>query len=211
MIKILGTSHISPESIKQVEKTIEKESPDIIAIELDRKRFFTLTSKGKKRLITKNISALVLGLIGAYLEKKLGKIVGTKPGDEMKKAISIAKEKNIELQLIDQDINITLKKLTKIPRREKFKVFWDILTGFFKRKEKIEFDLAKVPKKELILKILDQVKRDYPSIHDILIEQRNNVMANNLKNIFFKDKDKKILAIVGAGHVSGIKKILSGN
>ena len=133
MIKILGTSHISPESIKQVEKTIEKESPDIIAIELDRKRFFTLTSKGKKRLITKNISALVLGLIGAYLEKKLGKIVGTKPGDEMKKAISIAKEKNIELQLIDQDINITLKKLTKIPRREKFKVFWDIFQFIMKQ------------------------------------------------------------------------------
>ena len=124
-IYLLGTSHISVESINQVKEFIESNKPEIVAIELDKKRLYSLLHKRKLKLSdvkSLGIKGFIIHLIAAYIEKKLGKLVGTSPGDEMKTAINLVKEHKLSLALIDQDIEITLKKLSQtLTWKEKFR------------------------------------------------------------------------------------------
>ncbi len=210
-ITILGTSHIAIESINEVTRVIEELQPDIIALELDLKRFQKITSKAKHRIKLSDIKqkGFLINLIGAYLERYLGKKVGVLPGSEMKKAIYLAKEKNIKIALIDQDISITLKNLKEnFTLKEKLKLIKNIFTAPFTAR-KFKIDLRKVPEQKLINKLTLQVKKDYPSVYKVLIEDRNKIMASRLINLM--KENKKVLVIVGAGHVSGMEKILKWN
>lgn len=200
---IIGTSHIANESILLVKEKINEMKPDIVALELDQLRFEALLyeKKHKNRLSDIRyigLKGFLFNLIGAYIENKLGKIVNVKPGSEMKAAIIAAKQNNADIALIDQDIRITLKNLSKsFTWKEKLRFIAEIIKSFFKR-EKIKIDLTKVPNKKLIKKLTDKMKRDYPSIYKVLIDDRNKVMAKNLYKLM--PTGKKIIAIVGAGH-----------
>ena len=114
---IIGTSHIAKQSLDDVGKAIEEGKPDIIALELDRNRLYSLFKKpGKIRIYDikrVGIKGFVFSLIGAWAEKKLGSMVGVAPGSEMKKAVVLAKKKGIKIALIDQEIEITLKRFSK--------------------------------------------------------------------------------------------------
>ncbi|MBR9692265.1 hypothetical protein GOV06_05780 [Candidatus Woesearchaeota archaeon] len=211
---LIGTSHIARQSLKEVTDTIEKEKPDIVAIELDRKRFYALTSQTKRRLRLSDIRAIgikgfLFSIIGGWIQKKLGKMVGVEPGSEMLAAIKLAKKHKIKLALIDQDIEITLKKISKAwGWKEKLNFLVDLVKGTLFRKSEMkklgispkDLDLTKVPPKTLIKKLTKIMKKRYPGLYLVLVEERNKIMANNLKQIMRNSPDKKIVAVVGAGH-----------
>jgi len=205
---LIGTSHISLESVKEVKETIEKTHPDIIALELDLKRFKQLISAKKHKISIRDIGkkGFLLNLIGAYIESYLGKKVGTTPGVEMKEAIQLAKNNHIKIALIDQDIQITLRKLkSRITFKEKLNFIKNIFKGIFLQ-QKLSFDLSKVPEQKLINKLTLEIKRGYPSIYRTLIEERDEIMADALLNLI--KEDKKVVAVIGAGHIPGIAKIV---
>lgn len=205
---ILGTSHIAEQSVKQVEQIIKKHNPRAIALELDKKRFQSLLSKNHK-LSFKDIKLLgirgfIINLIGAWAEKKLGKLVKTPPGSEMKKAIELAKENKLKIFLIDQEIQITIKKLIKnITFKEKLRLIKDILFSIT-TKQNININLKKVPKQATIVKLVNDVKKRYPSVYYTLVEERNKIMAKNLNKLILQYPKENIFAIVGAGHEKGI-------
>lgn len=205
-LTIIGTSHIAKESVEEVKTTILKEKPEIIALELDKKRLYSLLYKKKEKINFYNIfrvgvKGFFFSLLGAWAEKKLGTIVGVSPGSEMLQAVKIAKKKKIKIALIDQDIEITLKKFSKaITWKEKLNFIVDVFKAIIFRKKKIEFDLTRVPDEKIINKLIKEVKARYPNVYKILVKQRNYIMAHNLFNLMQKNTDKKILAIVGAGH-----------
>jgi len=211
-LTIIGTSHIAQESIDEVTNAIEETKPEIVALELDPKRFQALLEKGKKDylyILTRvGIKGFLFSLIGEWAEKKLGKIVNVKPGSEMLAAIKLAKKKKIKLALIDQDIEITLRRFSKkITWKEKFRFLFDIISAPFS-KRKIKFDLKKVPSKELIERLIKEIKQRYPNFYKVLVEERDFIMAYNLLRIM--QSKEKILAIVGAGHediINIIKKL----
>lgn len=206
---IIGTSHIAIQSINEVKDIVIKTNPKIIALELDPLRLKSLLSSKRKRLKFTDIhrfgfKGFLFNLMGAYMEKKLGKLVGIKPGSEMRTAINLAKENNIQIALIDQDISITLNNLSKrLTKKEKLRFVSDIIKGFFIRKQ-LNIDLTKVPPKDFIKKITRQVKKRYPSIYKTLIEDRDLYMAKALYKIINVYPLDQIVAIVGAGHVDGI-------
>src|SRR3990167_6472259 len=144
----LGTSHIAKQSLNEVKQSIEREKPDIIALELDAKRLPALMDKSRRKIELKAIRHIGLkgylfSLFGAWAERKLGKLVGVAPGSEMKQAIKIAKKKSIKIALVDQDIEITLQRLSKaITWKEKFNFLADLFKALFIRKNEIEFDLT---------------------------------------------------------------------
>ena len=203
-LTLIGTSHIAKQSVLQVKDIILKKDPDIIAIELDRKRFFALLHKKRginladiKKI---GVKGFLFQLIGALVEAKLGKIVGVKPGSEMILAIKLAKEKKKRIALIDQDIEITLRRFSQeFSFKEKINFIIDIISAPFKRK-KIPFDLTKVPSRSVINELIKDVKSRYPNVYKVLIKERNDVMARNFYNIMKKHHDKIILGIIGAGH-----------
>ncbi|MFH1210010.1 MAG: TraB/GumN family protein [archaeon] len=213
-VTLIGTSHISIESIKEIKSFITENKPDIIALELDEKRYYSLLHKVKPKLkdiFQMGIGPFLITIIGAYAEKKLGEIVHVSPGSEMKSAIRLAKKYKLKIELIDQDINITLKRLLKeLTFKEKLRFLYDIVTGIFKR-PKINFDLRTVPSKEIIKELISKVKKDYPSVYKTLIYERNIVMAKNLNKIIHLNPDKKILAIIGAGHEEDIFELIKGS
>src|SRR3989344_5688474 len=93
---IIGTSHVALQSIKEVEDIILKEKPEVVALELDKSRFITLMSNKKEKLKLRDIlhigiKGYLFNLLGAWIEKKIGKLVGVSPGSEMKKAVITAR------------------------------------------------------------------------------------------------------------------------
>ena len=211
---LLGTSHISKQSLDDIGYLVYNAKPDFIAIELDPGRYHSLLQKEKPKFSFKLISQLgvkgyIFSIIASWAEKKLGEITGFPPGSEMKYAIQLAKRKKIKIALIDQEIQITLKKFSKsITWREKFTFLIDILKGVFKRDKTLEFDIRTVPSQKLIKKLVSKLKKSYPSVYKILISERNKVMADNLKKMSKENPDKLILVVVGAGHLDGMLKLL---
>lgn len=214
-IKIIGTSHIAKQSLKEVEDAINNFKPDIIALELDRKRMYGLMSNQKSKpkiddVFRIGFKGFLFSLIGAWAEKKLGEIVGVSPGDEMKIAIKLAKEKKIKIAMIDQDIEITLKKFSKsLSWKEKWNFLVDLVKAFIFRKKEIDFDLRTVPSEKVIKKLIDKVKDRYPNVYNVLIAERNEVMARRLNKIMQKNPELKIVAVIGAGHKSEVEKMLN--
>ena len=216
---IIGTSHIAKQSLDEVKQAIEDEKPEIVAIELDKRRLYSLINKKKEKIKLYNIlkigvKGFIFSLIGAWAEKKLGDYVGVSPGSEMKQAIRLAKKYNMKLALIDQDIEITLKRLSKtLTWKEKWNFFVDIIKAVIFRKKEVDFDLRTVPSKEIITKLIDKVKIRYPNIYNVLVKERNEVMAKNLVKLMKSNEDSKILGIIGAGHeeemIDLIKKSLN--
>ena len=75
--------------------------------------------------------------------------------------------------------------------------FFDLLKGVFKR-EKIKFDLHKVPSREIIKKLTNKVRKRYPNVYSVLVDDRNKYMAKNLYKLMLDYNS--VVAIVGAGH-----------
>lgn len=219
-IKIIGTSHIARQSINEIKKAVEEDKPDIIALELDLRRASALMQKEISKISISD--ALNIGIkgylfvkIGQFVQQKLGKIVGVSPGSEMKTALELAKKNKIDVSFIDQPIEITLRNFSKnLTWREKGRFVADIFKGLiFPKKQMKEtglehFDLSKVPEKEIIDKIVGQIRKRYPNVYKTLIEDRNKYMVKKLVGLLRVNKDKKILAIVGAGHKEGMEKLL---
>jgi len=205
---IIGTSHIAIESIADVKSSILKSRPDIVALELDSLRLNAMLSGRKRKLSVRDIlklgvKAYLFSIIGAWIEERLGKLVGTKPGDEMKIAIETAREINAKIALIDQNINVTLAKLSKsITSKEKLRFLLEIIKAIFIRKPVIQFDLRKVPSRELIKTLVKKLEKDYPSVYRILITERNAYMSKSLYKLMLLNKT--IIAVVGAGHEDGL-------
>lgn len=208
-ITILGTSHIAKESVQNVKKEIKKVKPGIIALELDALRLKALLSE-KKRKFSLNFRKLgfkgfLFNIIGAYIERSLSKHTGILPGSEMKEAIKIAKKEKIKIALIDQPINITIKKLmSRLTRKEKFTFVKDFFSSMFFRKRVIKFNLNTVPSEKIIEELMEETKEKYPSVFKTLVTERNHYMGKALNKLMHTFPKKKILAIVGAGHEKGI-------
>ncbi|MFH1210718.1 MAG: TraB family protein [archaeon] len=211
-LTLVGTSHVSADSVREVERVILDVKPEIVALELDFPRFSSLLSPQKRKLSIWDVRKLgfrgfLFNLIGAWAEKKIGDIVGVSPGSEMLKAAHTANRTGADIALIDQDIAITLNRLTKsITWREKFRFVGDLLKGFFVRKPVVNFDLRKVPSKEVIELLISKVKKDYPSFYRVLIAERNVYMSKNLYNLL--TLNKKVVAVVGAGHEEEIVALI---
>jgi len=218
-LKIVGSSHIAQQSMDEVKRAFSSFEPDIVAVELDIKRLHALQS-GESKLRMRDIfrvgvKGFLFMVLGRYVQKKLGKFVGVDAGSEMKTAINLAREKGIKVALIDRDIEITLKRFSKVMGwREKWHFFQDLFLGVFSRKKEMKkygienLDLSKVPSKKLIEKLISVFRARYPSIYRVLIAERDEVMAANIAQIRANNPDRKLLVVVGAGHEEGIKRLL---
>ena len=216
---LVGTSHIAKESVEEVGEVIKNETPNVVALELDKQRMYALLNKDKARPGIKSIRRIgikgfLFSIVGSWVERKLGEKVGVSPGSEMLQAYKIARENKIDVALIDQDIEITLKRFSKsLTWKKKWRFVVDLFKGLIFKQEVIKIDLSKVPSKEIIAKLLKQVKDRYPNVYKVLVEERNNFMAARLAQMIYRFPDKKIVAFIGAGHekeiLSLVKKYLN--
>lgn len=219
-LTIIGTSHIAKQSVNEIKKAIEDTKPNIVAVELDFNRAVALMQKQKSKIsltdiLQIGIKGYIFVKIGQIVQQKLGKMVGVSPGSEMKTAMELAKKYDLEVSFIDQPIQITLKKFSKtLTWKEKFRFVGDIIKGLLFPKRQIkelgldQFDLTKVPESDVIEKMMEQTKGRYPSVYKTLVDDRNKYMVRSLVKLMRKNPEKKILAVVGAGHKKGMEELL---
>lgn len=206
MIKIIGTSHVSPQSLKEIASTIDKLKPDCVAVELDPNRYEAL-----RRGDHVNISAVkyigfrnyLVAKILSIVQEHLGKKTGVMPGEEMLKAVDMGRKVGADIALIDRDIRITLDRMRMMRLAEKLR----ILLGVFKKVPVEEkFDLKEVPAEKLVDHLVDHIKTLSPTLYNALIHERDVHMARALYGL--SQKYENIVAVVGVGHARGIKREL---
>ena len=211
-LTIIGTSHIAKQSIEEVKSAFKEIKPGIVALELDEKRFAALRYKKKRKaglrdILRIGLKGYLFSLIGGFVSRKLGKLVGVVPGSEMITAINLAKKNKTRVALIDQDIEITLKRFSRyFSWKEKFNFIADFFKGIFVRE--ISFDLRKVPSEKVIERLIGKVKQRYPNVYKVLVYERNIIMARNLSKLMKEIPDKEILVIIGAGHEKDVLDLI---
>ncbi len=216
-LKFIGTSHISEESVSQIKKAVETFCPTIICVELDHARLSGLLSKKKpsynpRMIMQIGVVGYVFAVIGGIVQRKLGKMVGLAPGSDMLAAVTVAREKSLSIALIDQPIHITLRRLSAaFTLKEFFRFFWDVLVGIFapakmqKRFGLDKIDLRKVPSSTFISAAIGYIEERYPSIYRTLIAERNTYMVAKVQHLLKLNPGHRLLIVVGAGHLSGMK------
>ncbi|HIP17331.1 MAG TPA: TraB/GumN family protein [Methanothermococcus okinawensis] len=214
-IYLIGTAHVSEDSVNKVEQAILEIDPDLIAIELDSERFFALLNERDKNHSKKNIDVLKIikeGNIGLFLihsilsnfQRDIGEKFNIKPGSEMKKAVELAKTYKKPLSLIDRPINITLKRaLDSMSLKEKLTLLYELLDD----KDTVKLDKESLNKMvDNAEKLIDLLGELSPSLYRVLVDERDKYMAKNIFDI--TSGRERILVVVGAGHVRGIVNYL---
>ncbi len=214
-IILLGTAHISQESIDLVRKTIAEEKPDSVCVELDEGRLKALEDRDRWKnldikdvLRKKQMSSLIVNLILASYQKRMGESTGVEPGSELKATVEETRTINANLVLADRDVKITLRRAwASTPFFRKFKLLASLLGSIFETEKVSEEDLSKMREQDTLSVMMDDFGKAFPEIKQILISERDQFLAGRI----LKAEGNKVLAVVGAGHLPGIKSIIESN
>lgn len=205
---LLGTAHISRESVEEVKELITGELPDRVCIEIDESRHKSLVEKSQWSNL--NISAVLKGgkgflllanLVLSSFQRKLGMDLGIKPGEEMVTAINLSKELDIPFSLCDRDIQITLKRAwAKSGFWGKNKMLAAMISAVFSNEKLKEEDIESLKEKNALQNMLNELAEYLPAVKEVLIDERDRYLATRI----FSSAGRKVVAIIGAGHVNGI-------
>lgn len=209
-ITLIGTAHVSSESIKEVEETIKELKPDCVAIELDDKRAASLSNKeayAKLDIIQvlkrKEGFLLLANLILASFQRKMGKNVGVKPGDEMLAAMNVAKEMNIPTVMADRQIQITLKRAwSKNSFWGKAKLMAALVSSAFSKEEYSPEQIEEIKNKNEMDSMMAELSESMPVVKKVLIDERNEYLASKI----WSAEGNNVVAVLGAGHLDGVEE-----
>lgn len=209
-VLLLGTAHVSKESADLVESVIKEEKPDTVCVELCESRFQSIRQKDKwkemdiiKVIKEKKAFLLLSNLLLASFQKRIASKLDIKPGEEMIRAIENGEAIDAKIELADRDIRVTLSRCWRIMGLwEKLKLMFQLLLSLGEVEEITEEDIEKLKQEDMLQTILSEVEKTHPALRNILIDERDKYLAHKIKS----SPGKKIVAVVGAGHVPGIKK-----
>ena len=207
-IILVGTAHISQESVQLVRTVIDQEHPDCVCLELDDKRYLALTQKERWQSLDlrevirkKQLSTLIISLFMASYQKRLGSKLGVIPGAELLAADQAAKERQIPVSLCDRDIRITLRRAWKSTSLwKKSYLMTSLLASLFDDTEISEEKLTELKRKDVLTEMMDELGGALPDLKRVLIDERDIFIAEKIKS----SPGKRLVAVVGAGHISGI-------
>jgi pheromone shutdown-related protein TraB len=211
-VLLVGTAHISRESAELVEQVIAQERPDTVCIELDEKRYSALAKPRQwenlnlRQIIKdKQLATLLVNLVLASYQKKLGGKLGVPPGTELLTAAKTAEQHGIPVELCDRDVRITLRRAWKATS------FWKkgwLLTALFAAllddTELTEEKLAELRQKDVLSELMDEIGQAMPAAKTALIDERDIFMAEKIK----ASAGRRVVAVVGAGHMAGIQRAM---
>jgi pheromone shutdown-related protein TraB len=207
-IVLLGTAHVSRESVDDVRRVINDEKPNRVCVELDEARHTSMTqgSNWQNLNVGKVIREgkgflLIANLVLASFQRRLGKDLGVKPGEEMLSAITTAQELAIPYSLCDRNIQVTLRRAWGKTRFwGKMKMLAAMLSSVFSTEKLTAEDIEKLKQKDVLQSMMEELAGYLPAAKAVLIDERDTYLATKI----FLAEGKKIVAIVGAGHLTGI-------
>ena len=210
---LVGTAHVSRESAELVRRVIEQEKPDRVCVELDAQRYQALTQKQrwesldiKEVIRKKQLSTLMVNLLLSAYQKKLGVKLGVMPGTELLEATRVAEENGIPVSLCDRDVRVTLRRAWRsTPFLKKTLLLSAILTSVFDDKEVTEEQIEEMLKGDVLSELMKELGEAMPALKRVLIDERDMFLTHKMRDA----EGERVVAVVGAGHVEGIKKALA--
>jgi len=191
---IVGTSHVEVDVYARLRRYFVKFRPKVVALELDNARYHGLYLKSRR--------SLSWGGVLGWVQDAIGKGMGVQPGDDMRAADRLAKNFQAKVVCIDRPLSVTLSRLkSSLSFREKWLLCKDIISVFFVRSKVV------MPKEADIFSMIELLRVRFPSMYRVLVTERDEVLGKNLYNLS-KSTKGKVIAVVGAGHIPGMKKVM---
>ena len=212
-ITLVGTAHVSAQSIDEVTNTIRAIKPDCVAVELDEKRADSIQN-GQKfseldivKVIREGKVFLVLAnLILSSFQKRMGQNIGVKPGDEMLAAINVAAEMGIPTTMVDRPVQVTLRRAwAKNSFFGKMGLLASLLASAFSKEEVDESEIEALKQKNEMDSMMASLSEEMPVIKEVLIDERDKYLASKI----WESEGSNIVAVLGAGHLSGVEAHLN--
>lgn len=208
-ITLIGTAHISPESINEVTETIKATTPDCVCIELDEKRRETITNPDSWRQmdIVKILKRgegflLMANLVLSSFQRRMGQNVGVKPGDEMVAAMNVATELNIPVAMVDRSIQTTLRRAwSKNSLWGKMKLLASLVASAFDSEEISEEQIETLKNSNEMDMMMAELSEYLPKVKEVLIDERDKYLACKI----WDAAGANVCAVLGAGHLPGVE------
>ena len=212
-LRLLGTAHIATSSVEAVRQQIAEYQPDVVAVELCKSRHDALVSdrrldrEGLLKVIKEGKAPMVLmqSMLSAE-QRKLGINEGQQPGAELLAAVQAADEVGCEVALVDRDIQTTLRRAWK---RMKFREKWRLLTSLLEDDDEDDVDVNELLQdSDLLSSMMEELKGFSPGAGEVLIDERDTYIASKIAQL---GTERRVLAVLGAGHLQGVSAKLSGD
>ena len=212
-VTLVGTAHVSKLSVEMVEEKIGTGDYDCIAVELCAPRLENITNQAWWKNLDiyqvfkkKKAGLLLINLALTAYQKRLAERIGVEAGKEMIRAVELAREKGIRLEVIDRNISTTLHRLvTEVSFWQKFKIVGGLIAGVFVGEEISEEQVEDLKRGDMLHAVVSEFGEELPEIKRVLIDERDEYMVGRLSQISEAfHAPKKILALVGAGHLIGM-------
>ena len=211
-ITFVAVIHTDIESVEYTRKVIRDVIPEVVAVELDRERYQQLTNPAVREenhlpQITGDSAHDLMQQL-AFLEKSLGKMTGSNVGDEMLAAIQEGRAVGAKIALVDRPMQATIQAMMQVPLNE----LYGLINVLPDAAKDIEVggatDILDMLKKEgAIEDIMQQFQTEFPGLTKVLIAERDEYVAKAL-HFILNDVKGKIVAVLGAGHIQGVKASL---
>lgn len=211
-ILLLGTAHVSAESVLQVEAAIREAAPDCVCVELDEKRLQALSDPDawkKLDLFTVirqgQFSTLIANILLSSHQKRMGLQTGVRPGSELYKAVTTARELGIPVVLVDREIKTTLRRVWSLtPWWRRLKLSAGLLESVFETDKVTEEDLGKLREQDNLSSMMDEMGKEFPEVRQVMLDERDHFMVGRIRQA----PGKRVLAVIGAGHRQGMTRLL---
>ncbi len=208
-IILVGTAHVSRDSIDEVNKVIEEEKPDMVCVELDAGRLASMKEQDswEKLDLIKVFKEgkgflLMANLVLAGFQRRMGQNLGVKPGDEMRAAIEKAVELGIPYSLCDREVQLTLKRAwDSCSFWSKNKLLATLLSSAFSTEKIDENQIESLKSKNELDSMMGELAEYLPEIKKVLIDERDEYLAAKI----WESQGNRIVAVIGAGHMGGVK------
>jgi pheromone shutdown-related protein TraB len=209
-IILIGTAHVSKESVELVTSVINEEKPDTVCVELCESRYRTIQQKDAwlntdivKVIKEKKSFLLLSNLILASFQKRIAKKFDIVPGQEMIQAIRAGEAAGSAICPVDRDIRVTLSRVWhNMGFWGKIKLIFQLLMSLEEVGDITEKDIEQMKQEDVLETLLAEVGKSLPVLKKILIDERDMYLAQKIK----MSPGRKIVAVAGAGHVKGIKR-----
>jgi len=211
-IILVGTSHVLKESAELVKKVVSEENPDSVCVELDEARYQSIQNPKAwentdivQVIKTKKVGFLLANLVLSSYQKKIAQKLNTTVGQEILQGMESAREIKAELILADRSIQTTFLRIwRKLSFWEKGKLLLGVLFSDEENDNNQISDDAvkKIMEEDMLEAAMSDMHKQFPKIGEILISERDQHLASKIKNA----PGKKIVAILGAAHLKGVKE-----
>jgi len=206
MITLIGTGHVF--NLSQALLSIfDEKNPDILCVELDKQRYSALMLKqsNPEKYEESAKNQPVIYRMMARFQDGMAQEYGVQAGEEMLTTINYAQSHQLPIAFIDMNAqNLFKKMLRQMTLKEKIRLMFSGIGGFFISKKRVEKELGNIEKN--FDKYIVQIGEKFPTIKHVLIDERNEYMVQQLS--VANEKFERVIAVVGDGHIPGFTKLL---